>query len=76
MTLRVLITGVSGSGKSTVIEALGDRGFDAVDLDAAPYSEEIEVDAAELTGLGPRDATGSGGSTRCETSSTPTGATQ
>lgn len=52
MTLRVLITGVSGVGKSTVIEALQTRWIRAVDVDAPPYSEEIAVDNGELTGLG------------------------
>lgn len=31
--MRVLITGMSGTGKSTVVDALGVRGFAAVDLE-------------------------------------------
>jgi shikimate kinase len=33
---RVLITGMSGSGKSSVIEALANRGFKAIDTDWNP----------------------------------------
>jgi dephospho-CoA kinase len=33
---RVLITGMSGSGKSSVIEALSNRGFKAIDTDWNP----------------------------------------
>lgn len=33
---RVLITGMSGSGKSSVIEALSNRGFKAIDTDWDP----------------------------------------
>ena len=36
---RVLLTGMSGTGKSTVIAALAARGFNAVDLDAPGWSE-------------------------------------
>jgi shikimate kinase len=36
---RVLLTGMSGTGKSTVIAALAARGFTAVDLDAPGWSE-------------------------------------
>jgi len=53
MTVRVLITGVSGVGKSTIVETLRARGIEALDLDAPPYSEEIVVDEDEVTGLGP-----------------------
>ncbi|HKV85731.1 MAG TPA: AAA family ATPase [Ktedonobacterales bacterium] len=36
---RILITGMSGTGKSTVVEALAARGFKAVDADGDEYSE-------------------------------------
>src|SRR4051794_13772909 len=30
---RILLTGMSGTGKSAVVEALGDRGYKAIDAD-------------------------------------------
>jgi shikimate kinase len=36
---RVLLTGMSGTGKSSVIEALTARGFQAVDMDEPGWSE-------------------------------------
>ena len=36
---RVLLTGMSGTGKSTVIAVLAARGFKAVDLDTPGWSE-------------------------------------
>lgn len=36
---RVLLTGMSGTGKSTTIAALAARGYRAVDLDAPGWSE-------------------------------------
>ncbi len=36
---RVLLTGMSGTGKSSVIEALRRRGFEAIDMDAPGWSE-------------------------------------
>ena len=50
---RVLLTGISGVGKSTLIAELGARGYKAVDADADTFSEEICVSGDELTGLGP-----------------------
>ena len=50
---RVLITGMSGVGKSTVIAALAARGFRAVDTDYGGYSELVGVPADEPTGLEP-----------------------
>lgn len=35
---RILVTGLSGTGKSTVIAALGARGYKAVDADCDDYS--------------------------------------
>lgn len=42
--LRVLITGMSGTGKSTVIQELARRGLRALDLDGDEWSEWIDVD--------------------------------
>ncbi len=49
---RVLITGMSGTGKSTVIERLIASGRRAVDLDGPEWSEVVSVDGDELTGIG------------------------
>jgi dephospho-CoA kinase len=38
---RVLLTGMSGTGKSAVIGALAARGYKAVDLDGNDYSEWV-----------------------------------
>ena len=40
---RVLITGMSGTGKSTVIRALAGRGYKAVDLDSDEWSHWVPV---------------------------------
>jgi shikimate kinase len=50
---RVLITGMSGTGKSTVVAALAARGHKAVDADESGLSELVSVPERELTGLGP-----------------------
>jgi broad-specificity NMP kinase len=50
---RVLLTGVSGVGKSTVIARLAAAGHRAVDLDEPEWSHEVAVDGDELTGIGP-----------------------
>jgi dephospho-CoA kinase len=50
---RVLITGMSGTGKSTVVAALAARGHKAVDADEPRFSELVSVPDDELTGLGP-----------------------
>lgn len=50
---RVLITGVSGTGKSSVIEALAACGHKSVDADAPGLSKMVGVPVQELTGLGP-----------------------
>jgi shikimate kinase len=44
---RVLLTGMSGTGKSTVISELAARGYKAVDVDADEWSEWVVV---EFTG--------------------------
>jgi dephospho-CoA kinase len=49
---RVLITGMSGTGKSTVVAALAARGRKAVDADEPGYSRVVSVPDRELTGLG------------------------
>ena len=40
---RILITGMSGAGKSAVIRELADRGHDARDLDAPVWSEWVDA---------------------------------
>ena len=50
---RVLITGMSGTGKSTVVASLAARGHKAVDVDAPDYSKLVTVAEGELTGPGP-----------------------
>jgi len=50
---RVLLTGMSGSGKSTVIAALAARGYKAVDADEGGLSEVVSVPDDEPTGLDP-----------------------
>lgn len=40
---RVLLTGMSGTGKSTLIHALSARGFKAVDTDSDEWSEWVNV---------------------------------
>jgi hypothetical protein len=49
---RVLITGMSGTGKSTVIAALAAHGHKAVDVDDAEFSQLVSVSDETLTGLG------------------------
>jgi dephospho-CoA kinase len=49
---RVLITGVAGTGKSTVTAELAARGFHAVDADDPAFSEVVGVPEETLTGLG------------------------
>lgn len=40
---RVLITGMAGTGKSSVIHQLAAQGFEAVDLDSDEFSHWVEV---------------------------------
>ena len=49
---RILITGMSGTGKSTLIEALAARGFKAMDTDYGGYSRLVDAAPGELTGPG------------------------
>src|SRR5215475_1189995 len=46
---RLLLTGMSGTGKSTVISALAARGFKAIDLDCDTFSEWVELNDASAT---------------------------
>lgn len=50
---RVLITGMSGTGKTAVISKLAARGFDAVDLDTPDWSHWVEARPAD--GLTPAE---------------------
>ena len=40
---RVLLTGMSGTGKSTLISQLAARGYKALDLDCDTFSEWVEI---------------------------------
>lgn len=48
---RVLLTGMSGTGKSTVVAELVARGHRAVDADQSGLCEAVPVPAGTLTGL-------------------------
>lgn len=50
---RVLITSMSGTGKSTVVAALAARSHKAIDADLHGLSELVNVREGELTGPGP-----------------------
>lgn len=50
---RILITGMSGTGKSSVIARLAALGYPAIDADEPGFSAEVTVSADELTGIGP-----------------------
>jgi len=41
---RILITGMSGTGKSSVLSELSARGFTTVDTDYDGWSEQVDVD--------------------------------
>jgi dephospho-CoA kinase len=49
---RILLTGMSGTGKSTLIAALAARGYKAVDVDCDEYSEWAPS-AGDSAGFGP-----------------------
>lgn len=44
---RVLITGMSATGKSSIITELSARGFEAVDLDTPEWSHWVDADPAD-----------------------------
>jgi dephospho-CoA kinase len=50
MTRPTLLTGLSGTGKSTVTGELAARGYRAVDTDYDGLSELVSAPADELTG--------------------------
>jgi shikimate kinase len=50
---RVLLTGMSGVGKSAVLEELAARGYRAVDTDYGGLSEVVSVPPETPTGLSP-----------------------
>jgi shikimate kinase len=49
---RILLTGMSGTGKSTLIDELAARGYKAVDVDSDEWSEWVEVDLNDPTSPG------------------------
>ncbi len=49
---RILITGMSGTGKSTVVLELQRLGFHAVDADTSEYSEFVQAAPGDVTGVG------------------------
>jgi shikimate kinase len=53
---RILLTGMSGTGKSTVISALAVRGYKALDLDCDTFSEWVELNDVSATPGSPVEA--------------------
>src|SRR6185295_8525584 len=43
---RILLTGMSGTGKSTLTDELAARGYKAIDLDCDTFSEWVELNGA------------------------------
>lgn len=50
--MRVLLTGMSGAGKSTITAELAARGYGAVDLDTPEWSEWVNADPADVLAPG------------------------
>jgi dephospho-CoA kinase len=44
---RVLVTGMSGTGKSSVLSELRERGFKTVDTDYGGWSEQVDIPASD-----------------------------
>jgi shikimate kinase len=47
---RVLLTGMSGTGKSTLIRELAARGYKAIDTDSDEWSEWVDLGGADESG--------------------------
>jgi adenylate kinase family enzyme len=45
---KILVTGMSGAGKSTALEELAQRGFRVVDTDDPPWSEWSDADSGHV----------------------------
>jgi dephospho-CoA kinase len=52
---RILLTGMSGTGKSTVISELAVRGYKAVDADSDEFSQWVEVTGDADASMSPVD---------------------
>jgi dephospho-CoA kinase len=52
---RFLLTGMSGTGKSTVIGELAARGYKAVDADSDEFSQWVEVEGSSNADVAPVD---------------------
>jgi dephospho-CoA kinase len=50
---RFLLTGMSGTGKSTVIRELAARGYKAVDADGDEFSQWVEVEGSSDSEIAP-----------------------
>lgn len=49
---RILVTGMSGTGKTTVIGELANRGYKAIDADSDEYSQWVDSDG-DASAFGP-----------------------